>query len=95
MSAVSDLIERSERESGARWDDPDNNNARNILLGALSRELGQHNFTEKDDFAVGLLIQDEIENGEQKRRQAEALRTMLGLGMSMDDIRALNGNGKP
>lgn len=91
MSVASDLIERAERESGARWDDPDNRNARNILLGALARELGQHNFEERDDFAVGILIQDEIENGEKNRRRAEALRTMLGLGMSPDDIRALNG----
>lgn len=47
MSVANDLIERAEREGGGRFDDP---NAIAILLGALSRELGQHNFAPGVEF---------------------------------------------
>lgn len=97
MSAASDLIERAERESGQRINEP-NSNAIAILLGALSRELGQHRFPERDDMAVGLLIQDEIANGEERRRWRESLVGLLQVGLSPDEIKGLsnmlNENGK-
>lgn len=90
MSAASDLIERAEREGGGRWDDP-NGNALTILLGALAREMGKSNFRPRDDYAVGLLIADEIANGDARRQADDAILAMLNLGLSPDDIRALNG----
>lgn len=90
MSAASDLIERAERESGKRWDEP-GSNAIAILMGALSRELGQHNFSERDDMAAGILIQDDIVNGKTKRQSRDTLVALLGLGLSPDDVAKLNG----
>lgn len=90
MSTASDLIERAEREGGGRFDDP-NSNALTILLGALAREMGKSNFGPRDDYAVGLLIADEIANGDARRQADSAILAMLNLGLSPDDIRALNG----
>jgi hypothetical protein len=88
MSAASDLIERAEEEGVARCDDPSSNTVA-ILMGALSRELGQHKFGERDDLAVGLLIQDEIANGEQRRQEKALLASLLSAGLSPDDIQKL------
>lgn len=90
MSTASDLIERAEREAGKRWDE-EGSNAIAILMGALSRKLGQHNFQEKDDLAVGLLIQDDIAHGKERQQQKEALLALLSLGLSPDDIHSLSG----
>jgi hypothetical protein len=87
------LIEHAEREGGGRFDDP-NSNALTILLGALAREMGKSRFDERDDFAVGVLIADEIANGDARRQADAAILAMLNLGFSPDDIHALNGTKK-
>ena len=82
MSAASDLIERAEREAGACWDDPDNPNAINILLGALAREMGRNPHGERDDLAAGMVIRDSIENGEANRQRDAALVAWAMMGLS-------------
>ena len=82
MSAASDLIERAEREAGARWDDPNNPNALNILLGALAREMGKNPHGERDDMAAGMVIRDSIENGETNRQREAALMAWVMMGLS-------------
>lgn len=87
MSKASDLIERAERESGARFDDPDNPNAMNILLGALAREMGKSSHDARDDMAAGIIIRDLIENGEAKRRADNALISLMLMGLPPDALR--------
>ena len=91
MSAANDLIEQAEAEAGCRWDDPNNPTARAKLFGALARATGKSKFGERDDVAVGLLVMDDIANGEQKQRERDLLALALGIGLSPDDIRALGG----
>jgi hypothetical protein len=92
MGLANDLIERAEREGGGRWDDP-NSNALAVLFGALAREMGVSRFQERDDMAVGLLIQDDIVHGDAKRAAVRALLALLDLGIGPDDIAALKGRG--
>lgn len=92
MGLADDLIERAEREGGGRWDDP-NSNALAVLFGALAREMGVSRSQERDDMAVGMLIQDNIVNGEAKRAADAALLALLDLGIGPDDITALKGKG--
>ena len=99
MEPIDELFERAEREGGGRWDDP-NSNALAILFGAVAREAGKagigplarpHRYTERDDMALGLLIQDEIENGDARRERNAALAALLGLGISPDELKELFG----
>lgn len=97
-----ELIERAERESGRRWDDPDGAGLA-VILGALARELDAvgegplgrtraQGFRERDDYAIGMLIHDRMINGDARRAAAAALLALLDLGLSPDDIHALNGD---
>jgi len=54
------LIERMEKETGQRVDDP-NSMAIVGLLGAMSRLSGKSNHDEKDDFIARIIIQDKQE----------------------------------
>lgn len=85
----SNLIERVEQEAGCRWDDPNNPAAMAIIVGAIGRAMGKHNFEERDDFAVGVLIMDEIQNGEKKAAADKMLLALLQAGLSPDNITGL------
>jgi hypothetical protein len=88
MSAASDLIERAEREVGVdSWDDPKNPGAIRILLGAVAREMGVNPHKEREDYAVGILLAEEIENGAENRRRDEAMIALLMLGVPPDALR--------
>ena len=86
-SAASELIERAERESGGNFDDPDNPDAINIIFGAVARAMGKTQHKELDDLAAGILIRDDLENGEADRRRQKMLAALLCMGMSPDDLR--------
>ena len=72
------LIEKIEQETGKRWDDPSGLPLAQ-LIGAVAREMGVSKFEERDDLAVGILLQDELVNGESRRRSDEALLAMIDL----------------
>jgi hypothetical protein len=91
MLEPNDLIERAERETGCRVDDPNNNMAMAILFGALSRELGQNHFQEKDDLAAGIFILDEIENGDKREKEKELLVMAMKAGWSHGLLKDLLG----
>lgn len=91
MSTANDLIERAERESGKRIDDPDNQIGIALLFGALAREMGRTNFEAKDDVAAGLVIMDEIANGQKRQQDQQLLAGLLSSGLSPDDVKALLG----
>jgi len=92
-SSASDLIERLESETGQRFDSNGGDNATMAgLFGALSRMMGQHQFDERDDVAVGLLIRHQMTPeyaAEQRSRMLMA--EMLAGGMSPDDLKKLMG----
>lgn len=79
------LIERAERLSGKRWDDP-TGNAMDIIFGALGREMGLHRHRPEDDFATGMLLRNPPKDN-------SALAAMLAMGFSPDEIHAIV-NGK-
>lgn len=82
MSAADDLIERLEKETGQRIDDPDSF-ALAGLLGALSRMMGQSPpaYTARDDVAAGILIREQLDPEYEKRKRAkEMLALMLLMG---------------
>lgn len=72
------LIEQIEEKTGKRWDDPSGLPLAQ-LIGAVAREMGASKFEERDDLAVGILLQDEFINGERRRRSDEALLAMIDL----------------
>jgi hypothetical protein len=91
MSLASDLIERCEKETGQRVDDP-NGNAMTMLFGALARQLneGQTNLTGRDDYAIGALVQHQMSpEGKQQKQSEEVLRQALLSGLSPDNVRNL------
>jgi len=79
MSAANDLIERMEKETGQRIDDPDNSMAMAGLIGAMSRMMGQspETYQEKDDVAVGLIIQHQQTPEYQRKQEAKAAAASL------------------
>lgn len=85
------LIERMERETGQRIDDPDSA-AFAGLFGAVARLMGMTNTEERDDVVVGLVILHQLTpeyRNEQESRKLIA--SMLAGGMSPDTIRQLWG----
>lgn len=72
------LIEKIEQETGKRWDDPSGLPLAQ-LVGAVAREMGVSKFEERDDLAVGILLQDEFVNGESNRQTERALLAMIDL----------------
>ena len=84
MSAASDLIERLERETGSRVDEP-GSMAMLGLFGAAVRLLGNApgGCTEKDDVALGLVVTHRMSPAYAKEQQAnDLLADMLRLGIS-------------
>ena len=81
---ANDLIEKWENETGARATDS-GSAAEAGLMGTLARMMGKSQFDERDDFVVGLLIQnaDEIERQE-KQKQAQAQMFLASLGIDLD-----------
>lgn len=88
MSTASDLIERLEQECGCRYDVNDGNNpAMSGLFGAISRMLGQHAFSPRDDVAVGILIRHRMTPAYAAQQQSRAmLADLLVQGVSPDDL---------
>lgn len=96
MSAVSDLIERMEKETGQRIDaNNGDNSAMAGLFGALARAMGKSPvaYKEKDDVAAGLLIRYQA-SSEYRLKQERRLMVaeMLANGISPTDIGLLMGN---
>lgn len=84
MSAASDLIERLERETGQRVDDP-GSMAMIGLLGAAVRLLrhAPHRCTEHDDVALGIVVQHRMSPAYAREQQAnDLLAEMLVSGIS-------------
>jgi hypothetical protein len=69
---MSDLIEKWEQETGQRVDD-DNSLAMAGIMGSIARMMGKSKFGERDDLAVGVLIQRDLDPEHQRReKQREA-----------------------
>ncbi len=84
------LIERAERETGKRWDDPSGDTLA-ILFGAVAREMGKSHHQERDDFAAGLLIQHQITPEYARQQQSDAMIADLLLsGFSPDALGAIS-----
>lgn len=89
--AAEDLIARAERESGKRYDDPDNPAGLAIIFGALTREMGLSKHDAKDDCAAGVIVQHQMTpEYEAEKRRDESLLMMLGMGFSPDQIRDMH-----
>lgn len=86
MSKADDLIERMERETGSRVDDPDSP-ALAGLLGAIARELGHNKFGPQDDVAVGTLI---TRRGNRNNQADAVFVNLLINGFSPDDVKVLS-----
>jgi hypothetical protein len=89
MSEADKLIERLERETGQRIDDPDSASFAG-LFGAVARIMEQSQHEDHDDVVAGLLILHQLNpeyQNEQERRKLIA--GMLSGGMSPDTIRQL------
>ena len=83
MSAANDLIERMERETGQRIDEP-GSLAFAGLMGALARGLGVSNHEEMDDVSTGLLLKHQSSHeykAEKRGKELSALLFMAGLGI--------------
>lgn len=106
MSEADDLITRAEEIAGCRWDDPNNSNGLAAVFGAIAREMGKAGMgpmaqhprsmlsTDRDDVALGVLIQHEMSpEGQRKREADEMMIAMLRAGLSPDDLGALFGKG--
>jgi len=93
MSKANDLIERLEKETGQRIDEP-GSMAMLGLLGAMSRIMGKSpaSYTEKDDVAAGTVIAYRMSPEYKRKKQTdEMIASMLANGMSPDDIAKLTG----
>jgi len=91
--SATELIERLERETGQRVDDP-NSAAMDGLFGAMSRMMGAspRSYTSRDDVASGTLLQHQVSPaGRAEKASKEMLAAMLAGGMSPDDISILLG----
>lgn len=86
-----EMIERIERETGQRWDDP-RGTALSGLFGAVARAMGENPHGPKDDVAAGLLLQHQM-TPEYAREQAvrQMMADMLAGGMAPADLAALLG----
>lgn len=71
------LIEQIEERTGKRWNDSSGLPLAQ-LVGAVAREMGVSKFEERDDIAVGILLQDQFINGK-GRLSDEALSAMIDL----------------
>lgn len=92
MSAVDDLIERVEAETGQCIDNNDGDNMAIIaLMGAMSRILGLSppGYTERDDVTAGVLIQQQMALTSENQREQESKEIIAALigGISPDDIK--------
>jgi hypothetical protein len=93
------LIEQMEERAGCRWDDPDNPAARRMLFAAVARVMGHNPYSEKDDYAVGMLLEHQIEQelsgeAERKRQSDQMIADMLLSGISPDTLGVLLGGNK-
>jgi hypothetical protein len=93
---ASDFIEDAERRAGARWDDPDNPAGLYTLLASVARAMGTNPHDERDDYAAGMLLAQQIQDeltGEAARKRAadDMLVAMLTAGVSPDTLGALLG----
>jgi hypothetical protein len=91
-----DFIEDAERRAGARWDDPA---GLYTLLASVTRAMGTNPHDERDDYAAGMLLAQQIQDeltGEAARKRAadDMLVAMLTAGMSPDALGALLGKKK-
>jgi hypothetical protein len=94
-----DFIEQIEERAGCRWDDPDNPAARRMLFAAVARVMGRNPHGEKDDYAVGMLLEYQIEQelsgeAERKRQSDQMIADMLLSGISPDTLGSLLGGNK-
>jgi hypothetical protein len=90
------FIEQAEARAGCRWDDPDNPAARRVLFAAVARAMGRNPHDERDDYAVGMLLEHQIKQelsgeAERKRQGDQMIADMLLAGMSPDILAALLG----
>jgi uncharacterized protein (DUF2267 family) len=88
MSKASELIERLEKETGQRIDEP-GSMAMAGLFGALARAMDKTpaSYTEKDDVAAGILIQHQMTpEYRQKKATDEMVANLLANGMSPEHI---------
>ena len=72
MSAVDDLIERIEFETGQRIDDPDGM-ALARLFGAVARPMRKSNHEERDDVVAGLIILHQLTTEYQNEQESRKL----------------------
>ena len=77
MSAANDLIERMERETGQRIDEP-GSLALAGLMGSLARGLGVSNHEKRDDVAAGLMMTPEALK-KQRYKEMAALLFVAGM----------------
>ena len=85
MSNANDLINQIENEHGRI----DGANGMTALLGAMSRMMGKSpaSYTQRDDFAAGVLIQHELSGDgarERAAKQASAQMLLSSLGVDID-----------
>jgi hypothetical protein len=96
---AADFIENAERRAGARWDDPDNPAGLYTLLASVARAMGTNPHDERDDYAAGMLLAQQIQDemtGEAARKRAadDMLVAMLTAGMSPDALGDMLGKKK-
>jgi hypothetical protein len=92
-----DFIEDAERRAGGvRWDDTDNPAGFYTLLASVARAMGRNPHNEHDDYAVGMLISQQIQDemsGESARKRASdnMFASLLMAGISPDTLGEMFG----
>lgn len=89
--SAAELMERAERETGRRVDEP-GSPAIDVLFGAVVRAMGKApaGCTAHDDGALGFYVRFQMSpEGRRKQEAEDTLVALLRMGMSPDAIHAM------